>query len=135
MHNYLAISWSTSRGRDTYGYNICRLDDKKAKQRFRTCGGGYDMLGTVFGEWLENTYQEKLVELFRNTPLSDAGCSAPGYMKNKDYSGAVITPKGKVTLNGACGINCMIRIAEAAGIEVTQDYNKKGHTVGYFITD
>lgn len=39
----LALSWSVSRGRDTYGYNICRLDDTSTGERFKCMGGGYDM--------------------------------------------------------------------------------------------
>lgn len=59
----LALSWSVSRGRDTYGYNICRLDDTSTEERFKCMGGGYDMQGTVFGSWLEAGYQDRLVEL------------------------------------------------------------------------
>ena len=40
--NTLKFKYTTSRGRDSYGYNICSLwvdGEKKAS----TCGGGYDM--------------------------------------------------------------------------------------------
>lgn len=59
----LALSWSVSRGRDTYGYNICRLDDTSTGDRFKCMGGGYDMQGTVFGEWLAANYQPELLAL------------------------------------------------------------------------
>jgi hypothetical protein len=38
MQTYLAISWAISRGRDTYGYNICRLDDTLIDVRYRCMG-------------------------------------------------------------------------------------------------
>lgn len=37
--NYLSLSWSISRGRDTYGYNIARLDDHATGKRYRCSGG------------------------------------------------------------------------------------------------
>ena len=43
----------------------------------------------------------------------------------------------KVSLDGACGIESMIRIAEAIGLEVERDYIKKGKrrgkTIGWYI--
>lgn len=44
----LDLTWSTSKARDTYGYNITRLDDSISGKRYKTCGGGYDMIGTVW---------------------------------------------------------------------------------------
>lgn len=67
METYLAISWSISRGTETYGYNICRLDDSQTGKRYR-CLGGYDMMGTVVGQWLEDLFQPQLKQL----DLSDA---------------------------------------------------------------
>jgi len=60
---YLALSWSVSRGRDTYGYNICRLDVEHGGKRYRCNRGGYDMVGTVVADWLCGTYQERLQTL------------------------------------------------------------------------
>lgn len=44
----LQFKWTISRGRDTYGYNICSLyvDGKKVSG---CSGGGYDMMGTCLG--------------------------------------------------------------------------------------
>jgi hypothetical protein len=58
----LEFKWTVSRGRDTYGYNICSLyvDGRKAS----SCdGGGYDMEGTALGTWLARAYAERLVGL------------------------------------------------------------------------
>lgn len=133
--HHLVISWSVSRGRDTYGYNICRLDDRKTGKRYRTCGGGYDMIGTVFGDWLADLHQEKLQALFKNNPSEDCGYTVPGYRKIPSLYGLTLSPKGIAFCDGACGISSMIKIAEAIGLEVQWEGNKKGHTVGYYVCE
>ena len=119
--NKLTISWSVSKGQYTYGYNICRLDDRNNGKRFRCMGGGYDMIGTVFGEWLQHYYQPELLK------IKDGGFYGMKYLANKN----------KVSIDGACGIDCMIRIAEAIGLEVERDYiakgRRRGETIGWFI--
>lgn len=138
--NHLVITWSISRGRDTYGYNICRLDDRETGKRYRCNGGGYDMIGTVFGDWLEDYYQDDLMakvkELMTNPEaFEDCGYSVSGYLKFNDLYGMTYnTHKGKVELDGGCGISSMIHIAEALGLEVQREGNKKGHTTGYYVT-
>ena len=119
--NHLSLSWSVSKGANTYGYNICRLDDRNNGKRFRTIGGGYDMIGTVFGEWLETYYQKELLKI-----------------KDGDFYGMTyLAYKNKVSIDGACGIESMIRIAEAIGLEVERDYiakgRRRGETIGWFI--
>lgn len=134
--NHLVISWSTSRGRDTYGWNICRLDDRQTGLRFKCMGGGYDMIGTVFGEWLAFEYQDALRELVktRAADLEECGYSVKGYKKLSDLYGLTVNPDGRVTLDGGCGINSMQAIARALGLEVQWEGNKKGHTVGYYVS-
>lgn len=61
-NKYLEFKWTVSRGRDTYGYNICSLyvDGKK----MASCnGGGYDMQGTCLGNWIARAYPERLLEV------------------------------------------------------------------------
>lgn len=55
----LEFRWTTSRGRDTYGYNVCTLyaDGRKVA---RCNGGGYDMEGTCLGTFLETFYADRL---------------------------------------------------------------------------
>ena len=119
--NHLSLSWSVSKGANTYGYNICRLDDRNNGKRFRTIGGGYDMIGTVFGEWLETYYQKELLK------IKDGGFYGMTYRADKN----------RVSLDGACGIESMIRIAEAIGLEVERDYitkgRRRGETIGWFV--
>lgn len=136
--NHLSISWSISRGRDTYGYNICRLDSRQSGKRYRCSGGGYDMIGTVFGDWLESEYQAELVELVSRLPLESCGYSVAGYRRVKEeikprFYGLTVRPDGSVSLDGACGQSSMTRIAEALGLEIQWEGNKKGHTIGYFV--
>lgn len=96
---FLSLSWSVSRGRDTYGYNIARLDDRNTGERFRCMGGGYDMVGTVFGDWLEKTFQSELTELVRanEQKLVDAGYQVKGYRKlGSSFYGLTVKPSGSV---------------------------------------
>lgn len=114
---YLSLTWSVSRGRDTYGYNICRLDSPT--KRYKCMGGGYDMVGTVFGKWLQDNYQERLVSA-----------------KVSELYGASLSGDGtSVRLDGACGLECMLSVAKRIGLDVTRTYNKKGHTTGWVIND
>ena len=137
----LALSWSVSRGRDTYGYNICRLDDTSTGDRFKCMGGGYDMLGTVFGAWLEACYQDRLLAMKdrANYRLATVGVSVPANREDSLYGMAYIEKDNRISLDGACGIECMIRIAEAIGLEVKRDYiakgPRRGETVGWYVSE
>lgn len=124
MHNltHLSLSWSVSKGRDTEGYNICRLDDGNTGKRYKCMGGGYDMIGTVFGDWLKDVYQ---AELQANRAVVTG------------MYGARSREDGSVSLDGACGLECMLDIAKAIGLEVEREYVKKGRnrgdTLGWFV--
>lgn len=57
----LSFKWTVSKGRDTYGYNICTLkaDGKKVAQ----CnGGGYDMKGTCLGNLVAYHFKDELLK-------------------------------------------------------------------------
>lgn len=137
--NKLTLSWSISKGRDTYGYNICRLDDRNNGKRFRCMGGGYDMIGTVFGEWLETYYQKELLDIQCNAYM--IWSAKFGRIENKGnnrfYGMTHDQIQNRVYLDGACGIESMIRIAEAIGLEVERDYiakgRRRGETIGWFV--
>jgi hypothetical protein len=95
------------------------------------------MIGTVFGDWLEAEYQRELVEHVKELPKIPYGTIGRLQISeeiNPSYYGLTIREDGSVALDGACGINCMIRIAEAIGLEVQWEGNRKGHTVGYFVS-
>ena len=106
----LTLSWSTSKGRDTYGYNICRLDSKTA--RYKCMGGGYDMIGDTLGQFLQAEFQDRLQVI-------------------SERAGSVYS---KVSLDGACGVSTMIEIAEAMNISISYIGNKRGQTTGFMYT-
>ena len=106
---------SVSRDQDTYGYTIYRLDDRETGKRYSCKGGGYDMLGKVFGDWLQDVYQKELVAHVANLVQTDCGFAVSN---------------GTITLDGACGLKSMIRIAEAIGLDVQCEYQKTGRNRG-----
>ena len=96
MKYSLEFKWTISRGRDTYGYNICSLyvNGKKVS----SCnGGGYDMSGSCIGDWMEKNFQNEMKKLNPN-----------------EYYGMMIFDN-KVVVDGACGFSSMERILEALG--------------------
>ena len=116
----LRIKWTTSRGRDTYGWNIVTLTDETTGKRFRANGGGYDMVGTVFGDWLAATFPEELQRWADGTP-------------DLDY-GAFRRADGSVYLDGACGLEQMRQVGDALGLEVIRTHDRKGNTTGWLVT-
>lgn len=124
---YLALSWSISCGVETYGCNICRLDDTDEGKRYRCMGGGYDMVGTVFGDWLQDRFQERLRAYCRTSPAEAA----------KLYGMRVLDvgANSRISLDGACGIDSMIRVAEAIGLTVKRTSDRKGHTTGFNVEE
>lgn len=131
----LELSWATSRGRDTYGYNIARLDDTNTRQRYRCMGGGYDMTGTVFGQWLQDAHQPRLLAIKdRASHIRTAVEYVSKGGESKLY-GMTYHEKGdKVTLDGGCGISCMVDIAKACGLDVQWMHNRRGHTTGFLVS-
>lgn len=117
----LRIRWGVSRGRDTYGYNICTLFVNGVK--VASCnGGGYDMVGTVLGEWMMETFQQRLTQLSRKfyglrfvrPDRKDSGTEVP----DKDHTIAV--------LDGACGDSCMREVLKAIGGQYEEVKGSKG---------
>lgn len=120
----LHFKWTISRGQNTYGYNICSLlvDGVKVS---KCNGGGYDMQGTVLGEWIQNNYQDQLkkrfaTELSNITEKDYSDHSGYCYKSIDNFYGAKISGKQggelKIELDGGCGLDSMKRIAETIGI-------------------
>ena len=109
---WLEWRWTVSKGRDTYNYNICSLyvDGHKSA----SCkGGGYDMEGTAFGDWVEEVYAETLETLSPSDfyGLKFYGKDADGrHVEHASYQAG-----DNVSLDGACGLSSMVRVAEALG--------------------
>ena len=129
----LNLSWSVSRGRDTAGYNIAKLYNTTTRKAYRTCGGGYDMVGTVFGEFLNDQYPAALQSLFTHGADVDAGYRVPGYRKLPSLYGVTLSPKNIAHCDGGCGIQSMLSIAEQIGLGVERTYNKKGRVDGFMV--
>ena len=118
--NTLKFKYTTSRGQDTYGYNICSLyvDGQK---KYSTCGGGYDMKGTVLGQYIKQNFYNDIIKLSGNTGSIDDGTGYYGlsyyemvddkYIPLKSYKDA----HTKVRIDGACGFDTMRDILKAIG--------------------
>ena len=106
----LEVYTGTSRGKDTNGYRIVGLFDNDTNKRYKTIGLGYDMLGKVFGDWLNINHAEKL-EKIEGEHLGLHG--------------------GRV--GGNAGFNAMAKIAALIGLKVTTQYNKKGSISVIFV--
>ncbi len=135
----LTFKWTVSRGRDTYGYNICSLyvDGSKIAS---VNGGGYDMQGSVLGQYLAKEYQPRLMAIAdRASHVSTQGEDMQWQQERKDglYGMTLIQPRrltAHVSLDGACGESSMVKIAKAAGIELTATQTGRNQW-GYFLTE
>ena len=144
IRHYLTTKWGVSRGRNTYGYNICSLYVDGSK--VASCnGGGYDMTGTVVGLWLAKAYAEQLRKKIKAEfyglcfinpnydpgkakidgetveELEKAGKSFGLERYQASYSASSKLPTKLHTvphLDGACGIDCTWKVAEAIGLKV-----------------
>jgi|TARA_R110002111_G_scaffold248754_1_gene312538 hypothetical protein len=133
----LKFKYTTSKGRDTYGYNICSLwiNGEKVSS---TCGGGYDMKGTALGIWIARKFQDQLLKFkdqfyglkFYNPnwkpstecleqEKKDELTKLTGLARYQDFykqSSDLPTEKHtQATLDGACGFECMIKILNNIG--------------------
>lgn len=134
----VSITWSTSRGRETYGWNVCRVTSHQTGKTYRAIGGGYDMLGTVLGEWYAAEYQSELQALVNANINGFVKYGISGStLHNGAFYGLYIRADSTVYLDGSCGIECMLRIIEACGFEYQRQYSPKSKTkatTGYFIS-
>lgn len=134
----LRLGYGTSRGRDTYGYNIVSLTDETAGTRFRCMGGGYDMHGTVLADWAVATHQDRLRKLAGKayaTVRPGKGYRTRADKRRRNYYGmaAYYDAAGhleRVSIDGACGVESVQRILRAAGLSLTRTYVPKGRNRG-----
>lgn len=110
--------WTVSRGRDTYGYNICTLYIDGVK--VSSCnGGGYDMQGTCLAEWLQEIAIEELKHLTTNYGSSTPdrkGYYGLSYRNSKTKKRQRRFSKDcTVSLDGGCGFSSIERIGNAIG--------------------
>jgi len=133
----LKYKWTTSRAKDSYGYNVCTLlvDGEKVG---RCNGGGYDMTGTSLAQWVETNFKNDLLKLkeefcglsFHNPSWKpskeclkkeeeDELTKLTGLAKYQDfYKQSSKLPTDKHTIpkiDGACGVSSVERILNAIG--------------------
>ena len=77
----LKFKYTTSKGRDSYGYNICSLWVDGEKQS-STCGGGYDMKGTALGNWIARKFEKELLKF--NKSFYGLTFHDPNYQPSKE---------------------------------------------------
>ena len=90
-------------------------------EEFRCKGGGYDMVGTVFGDWLQTNYQARIEGLVRR------GAKFPGLIEGAQ-AGELFY------LDGGTGLDCIERIAAAIGLQVTR-FRVKDKLAGFVVID
>lgn len=149
----LAFRWTTSRAADSYGYNICSLiiDGRKVAS---TCGGGYDMQGTVLGQWINATFPAQLRALaIGRVVLAEAVGTARFYDGGNDakvdvnghtlylYGLNVWKAEGEnqpveVRCDGGTGLNQMTNVLKALGLKmVSVVRDRRGNTTAYHVTN
>ena len=115
---YLEFRWTVSRGRDTFGYNICSLwiHDRKVAS---CSGGGYDMKGASLASWMMDTFQDQLRKLPANYGSGDKNKGFYGLSfynaKTKKRQARYSKNVERASLDGACGFESMTRILNAIG--------------------
>ncbi len=125
----LAFKWTVSRGRDTYGYNICSLwvDGRKVE----SCnGGGYDMQGTCLADYLMSEYKNRIIKLKAQYGSLDKGKGFYGLTYWKNGKAKRAYHKGvSVSLDGACGFSSIERIAKRIGLDLRYVHSSKNKTI------
>ena len=121
MEKALKFKWTVSRGRETYGYNIVSLyvDDVKVS----SCnGGGYDMQGTVLGEWVMDNFQDKIRKLPSNYGSGDnkKGFYGLSFYNSKTKKTQHRWSKNvkRAYIDGACGQSEVEKIMKAIGLKL-----------------
>lgn len=133
MNDKMVLVWKygVSRGQDTYGYTLVSLyvDGKKVA---KTGGGGYDMKGSVLGQWITNNFQDELKKLTAHygsqdpTPWDQSFYGLKFY--SKDYKPHNKYQDGDhVSFDGACGFSECRKVLTALGynLEYIHDTNKE----------
>lgn len=137
----LRLTYGTSRARDTEGWQLVTLTDGTTGKRYRAMGGGYDLAGTVFSDWLEAAHADALARIAPDradcvrTDKRTLTYSRPDGATGRPMSGLTWCPDtGRASLDGGCGLESMIAIAEAVGLEVKRLASPRGRLLGFVVT-
>ena len=113
----LNFKWTTSRARDSYGYNICTLKGFRGNKISSTCGGGYDMKGTVFGDMINKYFAHELKKL-SSKDFYGLSHYNPNAKTCKRRFLKRATSNTKTYVDGGCGFDSMRRILEKIGYKI-----------------
>jgi len=145
MIKQLTLKHSISRAQETYGYSRITLTDTSTGKKYSAVGGGYDMVGAVFGEWLQDNYQAELLAITHKAHyihdghrLTKATEWQPMHQyvtidPHKLYGMTYHIAGDRVALDGACGLESMLDIAKHAGLGIQRQTDHKGHLIGFFV--
>ena len=109
----LDFKWTTSRGRNTYGYSICTLRDKRENKISSTCGGGYDMKGTCLGDFINIYFYDEIRKL-NSADFYGLTHYGKKYRHLKNAS-----KHGKSHVDGGCGFSTMEKILNKIGFKLS----------------
>lgn len=116
----LQFKWTVSKGRDSYGYNICSLWVRGKKVSYCN-GGGYDMAGTTLGMYIMAEYQDRLLKIkdrahriYNSNNLNDNPIDPSNNLYGMTLN--IIKEKASVSLDGACGMSSMEKVMNAIGL-------------------
>ena len=122
---YYEIKWTTSRAQDSYGYNIATLINTNTGDKYKTCGGGYDMTGTVLGDMLTAEHQTAIYKKrFRAHYRRDKKAHKVTGKDNALYGMTHDAENKRVYLDGACGECSMYKIASECGVKIECVYDR-----------
>lgn len=99
------------------GYGSSRIQNSRGETLARATGCGYDRFGTAIGQFIELTFPDELKRLakrFCKTKYTG------GLKSSKEFYGMFKRDDGSVSLDGACGHDCMFKILNAIGFELKQ---------------
>lgn len=110
----LYFVWSVSRANDTYGCNICTLREGFKRNKIAsTCGGGYDMKGTVLADFIKLHFENELKRLNSKEFYGLSFWNPETKKQCKRYRQG-----NKICLNGACGFEPMQAILDKIGFKL-----------------
>jgi hypothetical protein len=107
MSKTLEFKWTVSRGRDTYGYNICSLY-VNGRNAAACNGGGYDMKGTALGNYIAAAYADRL------RALRPEDMEEQSHWERAD-------PLPRRCTNASCFLAPVIEHGNAGEVEFTQE--------------
>jgi hypothetical protein len=139
MYTELQLRIRKSRGVETYGYTLVTLTDTMTGERHRASGGGYDMVSTTLGDFIQDKYQERLSALARQVQSIEIE-QGVDHRRGDLRATAFDAVTGMVSVDGGCGFGSLQDVAKHIGIvcepiHQVYCYGKRCRVTGYKIHD